>query len=97
MTIKLPMEVCEDTTMSGYVAPMHERIEYRKFRTRSDSYELSQIRPWLTYIVKVYVWCGEDFVYFEKQHFSGPGGWGTCFLHSLIIMITQMILMSTNL
>lgn len=76
VTIELVMPpiYCSYPVFTGSLVLQINETDVRIFRTERDKIYIQGLSVWLTYIVKLYSWCGTEMEYFEQNYFTGPGG-----------------------
>lgn len=72
--INMPLAYCSFPFYTGTVIWQRNETELRVFRTEKDRVDIVGLRPWFTYIMNVYMWCGTEMQYYEQNFLSGPGG-----------------------
>lgn len=70
----MPTMLCPEPLLIGTVFRKIDPTDLQMFKSRADTVFVKGLHLWLTYIVKLYVWCDTEMQYFEQAHFTGPGG-----------------------
>lgn len=74
LTVDMPSIDCKYSIFDGAVVQQKNQSFAKVFTTESDVAHVDGLLPWLTYIIKVYAWCGTKMMYFEQECFTGAGG-----------------------